>query len=331
LDIARAVSAIPNYPLRFHPRLRRYLWGGRRLGELLRKPIGPEADYAESWEICDRGDDQSVVAFGPLAEHSLGTLVRSQAAALLGRHHGESSFPLLLKYLDAAQTLSVQVHPNDAQARRLAPPDRGKTEAWVVLEADDASLIYAGLKPGVDRRALGDAIRQGRCDECLASFHPHVGDCLFIPAGTVHALGAGLLVAEIQQSSDTTYRLFDWNRLGPDGQPRTLHIDEALAVIDYSRGPVPPQTPCPADQAGRQQLVNCDAFVLDRLTSAGGFVLGGDDRCHLVTVIDGALRATGDATAEPLQRGDTMLLPAAAGAVRCESTGSCTVLDSYLP
>ena len=177
------------YPLRFQPIFRRYLWGGRRLESSLGKQLGPGHDWAESWEICDHAADQSRVQFGPLAGTSLGEL---------GRHHPQPRFPLLLKFLDAAQRLSVQVHPDDARAARLSPPDLGKTEAWVILEAEPGSLIYAGLRPGVDRRALAAAIGQGRCQDCLNVFPPSVGDCIFLPAGTVHALGAGLLVAEIQ-------------------------------------------------------------------------------------------------------------------------------------
>ena len=140
-----------------------------------------------------------------------------------------------MKFLDAAKDLSVQVHPNDAQAARLVPPDAGKTEAWVVLATEAGGTIYAGLMPGVDRRALADAIAQGTCSDLLHRFVPAVGDCVFLPAGTVHALGRGLLVAEIQQSSDVTYRLFDWNRVGPDGKPRRLHVQEGLDVVDFAR------------------------------------------------------------------------------------------------
>ncbi len=150
----------------------------------------------------------------------------SAAPELLGRHHPQSRFPLLVKFLDAALPLSVQVHPNDEQAARLNPPDLGKTEAWYILSADPGSTIYAGLRPGVDRQQLADAIGQGTCEKLLHHFQPKAGDCLFIPAGTVHALGAGLLVAEVQQSSDTTFRLYDWNRVGPDGKPRPLHVEQ---------------------------------------------------------------------------------------------------------
>ncbi len=166
---------------------------------------------------------------------ALGTLVRELGADLLGRHHPQDHFPLLFKFLDVRENLSVQVHPNDEQAARLDPPDRGKSEAWFVLSAEPGSRVYAGLRDGVDRTALEPAVAHGQAESCLHSFEPAPGDCVLVPAGTVHALGAGLLVAEIQQSSDTTFRLFDWNRVGPDGLPRPLHVEQAVAVGGFSR------------------------------------------------------------------------------------------------
>ena len=202
-----------------------------------------------------------------------------------------------MKFLDAAQRLSVQVHPDDARAARLTPPDLGKTEAWVILEAEPGSLIYAGLRPGVDRQTLAAAIGQGRCQDCLNVFQPSVGDCIFLPAGTVHALGAGLLVAEIQQSSDVTYRLFDWNRLGPDGKPRPLHVEQGLDAVDFQRGPVGPQQPRPAERPEVSRLVECERFVLDRWAFDAPLPAGGDNRCHIIVIVEGAVRIEGDPSA----------------------------------
>jgi mannose-6-phosphate isomerase len=326
--------------LRFHPIFRRYLWGGRRLGELLHKPIGPEGDYAESWEIVDHGADQSVVRAGPLAGRTLGDLMREQPDAVLGRHAAASAsasasavggFPLLMKLLDCNRTLSVQVHPNDEQAGKLTPPDRGKTEAWVVIAAEPGSKIYAGLKPGVTRDDLAAALDRGDVAALLHEFEPAAGDCVFIPAGTVHALGAGLVIAEIQQASDTTFRLFDWNRVDADGKPRPLHVAESLATIDYDRGPVAPQSPRPTGMAGRERLVVCNQFVLDRVTLDGPTAIGGDDRCHVLAVVGGAATAAGDPLAAPLAVGDTALAPAAAGAVTITPQGHAVVLDVCQP
>lgn len=319
------------YPLRFRPLFRRYIWGGRRLWTVLGKPIGPEGDYAESWEICDRGPDQSVVEHGPLAGVTLGHLVRQRGEGLLGRHHPQQRFPLLLKFLDARRTLSVQVHPDDTRAARLDPPDLGKSEAWVVLAADAGSTIYAGLKPGVDRESLAEAIRGGRCEELLHQFQPTVGDCLFLPAGTVHALGEGLLVAEIQQASDTTYRLFDWNRLGPDGRPRPLHVEQGLEAIDYDLGPVGPRKPQQTDRPGVSRLVECDKFVLDRWRFDVPRPAGGDRRCHIISVLEGRVEVAGDPAGSPVPPGGTVLLPAALGQVELRPQGGTALLDAYLP
>jgi mannose-6-phosphate isomerase len=322
---------MPLYPFRFQPILRQYLWGGRRFESSLGKSLPPGDNFAESWEVSDHGNDQSIVAYGPLAGTTLGELVAVHGSALLGRHDPQPCFPLLLKFLDACQTLSVQVHPDDARAAKLDPPDAGKTEAWLVVEALPGSKIYAGLQPSVDRDRLAAAIREGTCEQCLHSFEASAGDCVFVAAGTVHAIGAGLLVAEIQQSSDTTYRLFDWNRLGPDGQPRILHIEQGIAAVDFARGPVAPQRPQPTDRPQVSRLVECDKFVWDRWTFDAPLAAGGDDRCHILTVLEGAVRIAGDPADAPLPRGTSALLPASLGQVTLSPLGRTVLLDAYLP
>ena len=240
-------------------------------------------------------------------------------------------FPLLFKFLDAREPLSVQVHPNDEQAARLDPPDLGKTEAWVVLAAEPGSMIYAGLKRGFDRRALEREVVRGTTDLCLHRFEPQVGDCVFIPAGTVHALGGGLLIAEIQQASDTTYRLFDWNRVGADGQPRPLHVAQVLDVIDYVRGPVNPQTPETTDVPHVERLVTCDKFILDRWQLDSPQAIGGDECFHFLAVLEGEVEIAGDPCDTPLRRGDTALIPADLGPVELQPRQSATLLNAYLP
>ena len=319
------------YPLRFKPLFRRYIWGGRRLETVLNKPIGPGADYAESWEIVDHGPDQSVVACGALRGMPLGELAATYGPELFGRHAPQTPFPLLFKFLDASRALSVQVHPNDAQAARLNPPDLGKTEAWFVIHADPGSVIYAGLRAGVDRPTLQAAIDAGQTESCLHCFSVQAGDCVFIPAGTVHALGAGLVIAEIQQASDTTFRLFDWNRIGPDGKPRPLHIQQGLDVIDFARGPVQRQVPQPTQSPAVERLVACSKFVLDRRQVHERDTIGGDGRFHLVAVVEGRVVLAGDASQEPLARGQTVLLPAAAGATPVTAQAPATLLEVYLP
>jgi mannose-6-phosphate isomerase len=299
-------------PLVLRPLYRRYLWGGRRFATDLGRDLPPGDDYAESWELVDRGADQSVVAIGPLAGATLGGLVRERGGELLGRHAPLPAFPLLFKFLDACRDLSVQVHPDDARAARLVPPDRGKTEAWYVVAAAPDSRIYAGLAAGVDAAAFAAALRAGRCAEVLHSFAPRPGDCVFVPAGTVHAIGAGLLVAEIQQSSDVTYRLHDWGRTGPDGRPRPLHVEAGLEAATRT-GPVNPVRPTPTADPAVRRLVTCDAFLFDEVAPAGRWAVGGDDGCHFLAVVSGRIRFADHWGLPPLARGGSCLLPAAAG------------------
>src|SRR5947209_8560483 len=238
------MTAVPLYPLRFEPIFKPAIWGGRRLAEMF--PDAPaEGPIGEAWVLSDQGDDVSVVADGPLAGTTLRELMRDRRRDLLGpslAHH--ETFPLLFKIIDARESLSVQVHPNDELAQSLAGVPRGKTEAWVVLHSEPGSRIYAGLKEGVNRPRLERAIADATLAECLHSFEPTIGDCVYLPAGTVHALGAGITVFEVQQTCDTTYRLFDWNRVdATTGRPRDLHIEKALACIDFTRGPVQPAEP----------------------------------------------------------------------------------------
>jgi len=311
------------YPLRFQPILRRYLWGGRRLGERLGKPIGDGNDYAESWEIVDRPDDQSVVAHGPLAGQTLRQLVHDFGPRLLGAGSQQAvsraalpgvlrgRFPLLLKFLDARLTLSVQVHPNDEQAAQLAKPDLGKTEAWYVLAAETESRIYAGLLPGIDRFQLERAAAAGRTDECLHWFHARPGDCVLIPAGTIHAIGAGILLVEIQQASDTTYRLFDWNRLDAAGRARPLHVIDALDVTDFARGPIDPVR---IDRRDRQRtrLVECREFFIERWTITGAVEQATDGAFRILVPVAGSVRVVGDRAPDGVVRlGDSLLVPAA--------------------
>ena len=354
---------VPLYPLRFAPIFQRYLWGGHRLRSLLGKPTGAEP-CAESWEICDRPNLQSIVSDGPLQGRSLHQLLQEYGPWLIGSGasrwaerasptatpepglpvgpvHGGAGraspsatqpdrFPLLVKFLDAAQTLSVQVHPDDVQAAAGNLPDPGKTEAWVVVAADPGSLIYAGLRPGVGREDLLQAVEQGTCAELLHRFEPKPGDCIFLPAGTVHALGAGILVAEIQQNSDITFRLYDWDRRGPDGKPRPLHIQEALAVIDFHQGPVFPQQPKPLPQKEGVQLVECPYFTIHRWVVQNTHYVGGDDRFHILLFLEGSGTVEKDPAEGPWGPGTCWLLPACLGPVAVTpAAGRLTFLDVF--
>jgi mannose-6-phosphate isomerase len=309
------MSGKPNYPLRFRPIIKQAIWGDRRLGSVLGKPLGGGNNYAESWEISDHGDDVSVVADGPLAGTTLRDLIRSQGTELLGSTiRSKEQFPLLIKFLDAHQPLSVQVHPNDEVAHRLAN-DNGKTECWVVIQADPGSVIYAGLKTGVTREQLAKAIDSGTVEPLLHRVQAKAGECILIPAGTVHAIGAGVLLSEIQQMSDTTYRIFDWNRVGPDGKPRALHRDQALESINFSAGPVQPWVPPVEDMPGgtRERLARCSYFALERLRLRRSAAVGRSDRFTILLGLEGAAEVESGTTKTPLKLGQTLLLPAMIG------------------
>jgi len=326
----------PLQPLTFEPILKSLLWGGRRLGSVLNKPIGDGDRYAESWELADHRDDVSRVARGPLAGVSLRDLVRGRGDELLGRGRSAArpdQFPLLVKFLDAHDVLSVQVHPDDERGLRLAD-DNGKTEAWVIVHAEPGSVIYAGLKRGVTRAGFAEAMATGRVEPLLHRFEARPGDCIMIPAGTVHAIGAGVVLAEIQQMSDATFRVHDWGRVGPDGSPRTLHPAEALESTDFEAGPVDPVVATPEPVAGgtRERLASCPFFALERLRLTGASRVGTDDRFTILVNLGGSADVLSRGGSTPLEFGRTVLLPAAIGS--CEVVprrGGAVILTCVVP
>ncbi|MBX3423154.1 MAG: class I mannose-6-phosphate isomerase [Pirellulaceae bacterium] len=317
------------YPLRCQPKFQNYLWGGRRLAERLGKKLPDGGVWAESWEIVDHPEHQSIVENGPLAGWSLRRLAEGNPGWLLGP--GIKTLPLLLKYLDCQNVLSVQVHPSDDYALSMQQPDLGKTEAWYVIDSRPGAVLYAGLKSGVSREDLAHAVTAGSVEQCLHQIQPQPGDCVFIPAGTVHALGAGLLVAELQQASNTTFRLFDWNRVGPDGQPRALHVQQALAVTDFDVGPRQIEVPQPTSQPGRQRLVSCDKFIWDRWVGGQVQPIAGDGAFHIVTAPYGGVELIGEAFYESLSCGDSAFLPASLPHCMASIAPDAILLDMFLP
>jgi mannose-6-phosphate isomerase len=324
----------PLYPLRFRPILRQLIWGGRRLGTVLHKPIGDQADYAESWELSDYHDQVSVVDEGDLTRTSLRDLVHSRGDELLGEALGpRDQFPLLVKFIDARESLSVQVHPDDETGRRLAN-DNGKTETWVILAAEPGSLIYAGLKPGVGRDEFTAAMHSGKVEHLLHSFEPRPGDSILIEAGTVHAIGAGVLLAEIQEMSDATFRIHDWGRVGTDGKPRQLHLREALESINFDRGPVNPIKPETQPVAGggtRERLARSEYFALERLTLSKQALVGDGQRFTILMGLSGSSEIEQGGKSVRLDFGQTILLPAAIGPCTISPRGEATVLTCVVP
>lgn len=314
-------------PLQFVPFLRRMVWGGRRLGSLLGKHLPDSEPYGESWEVSDHPLHRSVVANGPLAGTTLRQLMETRRDELLGPISEHTSFPILVKFLDANDWLSVQVHPDEEAVKRLWPGEGSKTEAWFVLDTAPGSRIYAGLLPGVGERELRAALQAGTAAECLRSFEPRPGDCVFLPAGTVHAVGGGVLLAEVQQTSDATFRLFDWNRRDAEGKTRKLHIEEALASIHWDQGPVSPihffdfpRSPPvvrhhsrePARLSRSVELVRCRYFDLTYVEAVGGSVSidTNTGRPRLLIVLAGTGSLTSRERRDSLIAGQTWLLPA---------------------
>ncbi len=246
-------------PLRFYPIFKERVWGGRELARFGRKLPAGEMPIGESWEIVDRPEAQSIVTTGPLTGKTLNELWNFFREPIFGCGLDKSPrFPLLIKLLDARERLSLQVHP----PAQIAPALGGepKTECWFLLDAEPNAQIYAGLKKGVTPEKFKAAIQQGQIEPLVHHFPVKSGDALFIPSGRLHAIGAGNIIIETQQNSDTTYRVFDWNRLGLDGKPRDLHIEESLASIDFNDF-----EPSPIS-SGKRSLIECHLFVLERLT-----------------------------------------------------------------
>lgn len=221
------------YPLTFHPIFKERVWGGRSLEQLYHKPLPPGVPIGESWEISDRPQAVSVIANGPLAGRDLHWLMKHERQGLMGDAQAASDrFPLLVKLLDAREKLSLQVHPPAKIARQLG--GEPKTEMWYIAKAEPDAELFVGLRRGSTRAEFEERLKSGTVAECFHRIPVRAGDAMFLPSGRVHAIGAGLVIFEIQQNSDTTYRVYDWNRVGLDGKPRELHVQQSLASIDFS-------------------------------------------------------------------------------------------------
>jgi mannose-6-phosphate isomerase len=312
-------------PLRFEPYFRPMIWGGRKLARFLGKNLPTPMAYGESWEVSDHAVHQSRLATASHFGVTLRRLMISHRRELLGAAAGRFAvFPWLIKLLDAKDWLSVQVHPDEEAVKKLWPGESAKTEAWFILDAEPTSRIYAGLKPGIGAPQLREALQRGAVTDCLHSFTPKAGDCVFLPAGTVHALGGGVSLAEIQQTSDATFRLFDWNRLDAKGQPRQLHVEESFASIHWNQGPVEPI----AATDPRQPLVSCRYFEIERCRHDSSFTLGGLDRLQALIVTQGQGRFD---NGEFVMPGDVWILPAAMPAMTLQLDLALTGLLCTLP
>lgn len=310
-------------PLTFRPTYQTLVWGGRRMARW-RKDL-PEGPIGESWDLADHERGMSVVDQGPCAGRTLRDLTRTYGKALVGGSYAGGDFPLLVKMIDANDRLSVQVHPDDQLAQELKVGPRGKTECWMLVA--DGGELYVGTRPGCDRAGFSAALAAGRLADELNRFTVRDGDFFFLAARTVHALGAGCLIYEVQQTCDVTFRVDDWGRLGLDGKPRPLHVAESLATIDFSQttaGPV--SAPAVAHPAGGtvRRLTSCAYFTVEerRAATTGG---GAEGRCVIIVCLagEGTLStAAGGTTMMPMR---TYLVPAEAGAWQAAATNGGTL------
>jgi mannose-6-phosphate isomerase len=329
------VTDFPLYPLRFEPILQQRIWGGRRLADLFGYPLPPNEPIGEAWVLSDRDDFPSRVADGPLKGQTIRQVLEERAESILGRQAKKyPRFPLLLKFLDARDTLSVQVHPSDRHTELLPPGEHGKTEAWYVIQADPGSRIYAGLKPGTTPDDLRRALANRNVADYLASFTPKPGDGVFLRAGTIHALGGGLVIFECQQNSDVTFRLYDWDRTdAKTGQPRQLHIEQALACSDFGSGAVGPVRPVVESKKPirRKRYFASKFFQLSQLTGQEAFTFRTNGSCRLLVGIEGGAELQHGKGTATLVAGDVVLVPAALGDIKCQpSPGKATTVAQPL-
>ena len=275
------------YPLLLEAKLVERPWGGQALGRLLAKALPADQKIGESWEIFP----DNVIANGPLAGHTVREVHARYGDRLSPRDSGE--FPLLVKFLDAREWLSVQVHPDDGQAQALEGEPRGKTECWYVIAAEPGAEIAYGVSRPLTAVEFRSELAAGRADGLLSRVPVSTGDFIYVPATTPHAIGPGIVIYELQQFSDTTYRVYDWDRVGLDGKPRQLHLDKALSVMDLQPRPItttlPPEAP---DAQGNliTALIRAMYFGLERVrVSAAQAQYALNGACHLLSVIDGTL------------------------------------------
>ena len=316
-------------PLRFEPILLEKVWGGERLRDLAGKAVPAGARIGESWELSDRPGAQSRVAEGPAQGRALRQLLEEHGPEIYGAAKPQKNgrFPLLVKFIEAAQPLSAQVHPDDARCQRDGLDDPGKTECWYLLAPPDRG-VQIGLEPGASLERLRDALAAGRLEEWLRYEPAAAGDMVFCPAGVVHAAMPPMVFAEIQQNSDVTYRLHDWGRVGLDGKPRELHVKQALDAI-CSDAPERSYVTRASDQPF-QRMVDCDKFVVDRRRlGKGEATVKLDGRFVVAVAVSGAGRIAGlEGPAVRFRAGDTVLLPAAMNEATVRAGTALTWLEA---
>jgi mannose-6-phosphate isomerase len=294
------------YPFKLRAIYKQRIWGGQKLREFFGKDIPEGERIGESWELADLPDDKSVIANGEFEGRTLAEVVGRYPKEITGKRNCSGPFPLLIKFLDAEDVLSVQVHPDAQTCKRIGKGDP-KTECWYIVHAEEGAVIYKGLKEGVTKEVFAEAIERGDVAELLAKVPVSAGECHFLPAGTAHSIGGGLLMAEIQTPSDTTYRVFDWNRVDNAGKPRALHIEEALESIHFDAS----EDNLSVTTIGR--LIDCEYFKIDKghqVKRSEMLLSPGKMKVLIILSGFGKMRQGGARPVE-FRAGDCLLVPAA--------------------
>lgn len=318
------------YPIKLKPAFKDYLWGGTRL----RDDFGKDCDFdkiAESWELSCHKDGNSVVADGEFAGLTLAQYIEKEGKSVLGTNCEKfENFPILIKLIDAKDNLSVQVHPNNEYAQRVEG-EYGKTEMWYVVDCDKGASLLYGFKHNITKEEFRERIENNTLLEVTNSVPVKKGDVFFIEAGTLHAIGKGILIAEIQQNSNTTYRIYDYGRVGADGKPRQLHIDKAVDVTNLCPAKPYPQSE-PVDMGGwtKKRLAKCEYFTVDVINVDTSAALEADKSSFVnILVLDGGcvLSSEGNDAVE-LKKGDSVFIPAGLG--KFELTGKCSAVMTHI-
>ena len=318
------------YPIKLKPAFKDYLWGGTRL----RDDFGKDCDFdkiAESWELSCHKDGNSVVADGEFAGLTLAQYIENEGKSVLGTNCEKfENFPILIKLIDAKDNLSVQVHPNNEYAQRVEG-EYGKTEMWYVVDCDEGASLLYGFKHNITKEEFRERIENNTLLEVTNSVPVKKGDVFFIEAGTLHAIGKGILIAEIQQNSNTTYRIYDYGRVGADGKPRQLHIDKAVDVTNLCPAKPYPQSE-PVDMGGwtKKRLAKCEYFTVDVINVDTSAALEADKSSFVnILVLDGGcvLSSEGNDAVE-LKKGDSVFIPAGLG--KFELTGKCSAVMTHI-
>jgi mannose-6-phosphate isomerase len=319
------MADLPLYPLLFEPFLRPMPWGGKRLAGWVQVPFPANERIGEAWLLSDHKLHTSRIMNGPLAGGTLHELMTKRSVDLLG--YQAERFPLLIKLLDAHENLSVQVHPDDEAARAWAPGEGGKTEAWVVLSAEPDAALYLGLRRAVDKATLLRELATGNVPLCLQRFQPKAGECYFVPAGTIHALGGGLVILEVQQTSDATFRLYDWGRVDASGKPRPLHIEAGMACLKDA-GDTKNLRHVPQPSSGDEILTTCGYFCLRRRRFEQASRLVGP---AIFFILDGEARVRYPDEESALRSGLVLLVPAKGDLARLEPRDVVTAVEIGIP